>query len=94
MNLRFVALSLAMIIPASSGVLYWTLGNPAAMTHPAASAASQGGPGGDGQMAEGLNQLIEQLRKIRAESERWSRMGTACPILYGNGAVRGCSADF
>ncbi len=62
-NLRFVALSLAMIIPASSGVLYWTLGNPAAMTHPAASAASQGGPGGDGQMAEGLNQLIEQLRK-------------------------------
>ncbi len=62
-NLRLVALSLAMIIPASSGVLYWTLGNPAAMTHPAASAASQGGPGGDGQMAEGLNQLIEQLRK-------------------------------
>ncbi|CUS31388.1 Cytochrome c-type biogenesis protein CcmI [Candidatus Nitrospira nitrosa] len=62
-NLRFVALSLAMIIPASSGVLYWTLGNPAAMTHPAASVASQGGPGGDGQMAEGLNQLIEQLRK-------------------------------
>ncbi|MBH0208107.1 MAG: hypothetical protein A4C66_09315 [Nitrospira sp. HN-bin3] len=62
-NLRFVALSLAMIIPASSGVLYWTLGNPAAMTHPAVSVASQGGPGGDPQMAEGLNQLIEQLRK-------------------------------
>ncbi|OYT20622.1 MAG: c-type cytochrome biogenesis protein CcmI [Nitrospira sp. UW-LDO-01] len=62
-NLRLVALSLAMIIPASSGVLYWTLGNPAAMTHPAVSAALQGGPGGDGQMAEGLNQLIEQLRK-------------------------------
>ncbi len=62
-NLRFVALSLAMIIPASSGVLYWTLGNPAAMTHPTVSAASQGGPGGDAQMAEGLNQLIEQLRK-------------------------------
>ncbi|MBS0152130.1 MAG: c-type cytochrome biogenesis protein CcmI [Nitrospira sp.] len=62
-NLRFVALSLAMIIPASSGVLYWTLGNPAAMTHPTASAVSQGGPGGDGQMAESLNQLIEQLRK-------------------------------
>ncbi|HBH82087.1 MAG TPA: c-type cytochrome biogenesis protein CcmI, partial [Nitrospira sp.] len=62
-NLRFVALSLAMIIPASSGVLYWTLGNPAAMTHPTVSIASQGGPGGDAQMAEGLNQLIEQLRK-------------------------------
>jgi len=62
-NLRFVALSLAMIIPASSAVLYWTLGNPAAMTHPTVSAASQGGPGSDAQMAEGLNQLIEQLRK-------------------------------
>lgn len=62
-NLRFVALSLAMIIPAASGVLYWTLGNPAAMTHPTVVAASQGGPGGDGQMADSLNQLIEQLRK-------------------------------
>ena len=39
-NLRFVALSLAMIIPAASGVLYWTLGNPAAMTHPAVSSAA------------------------------------------------------
>ncbi len=62
-NLRFVAISLAMIIPVSSGVLYWTLGNPAAMTHPTVSSASQGGPGGDAQMAESLNQLIEQLRK-------------------------------
>ncbi|BFU90414.1 MAG: C-type cytochrome biogenesis protein CcmI [Nitrospira sp.] len=59
-NLRFVALSLAMIIPAASGVLYWTLGNPAAMTHPAvSSAASQGG---SGEMPDSLNQLIEQLR--------------------------------
>ncbi len=63
-NLRFVALSLAMIIPAASGVLYWTLGNPAAMTHPTlSSAASQGGPGDDSQMADSLNQLIEQLKK-------------------------------
>lgn len=63
-NLRVVALSLAMIIPASSGVLYWTLGNPAAMTHPTvSSAASQGGPGDDPQMADSLNTLIEQLRK-------------------------------
>lgn len=62
-NLRVVALSLAMIIPAASGVLYWTLGNPAAMTHPAVSAAAQGGSGNDPQMADSLNQLIEQLRK-------------------------------
>ena len=61
-NLRFVALSLGMIIPAASGVLYWTLGNPAAMTHPVvSSAASQGGE--DSQMADSLNVLIDQLRK-------------------------------
>jgi cytochrome c-type biogenesis protein CcmH len=63
-NLRLVALSLAMIIPVASGVLYWTLGNPAAMTHPTVSASSsQGGSGDDPQMADSLNQLIEQLRK-------------------------------
>ncbi len=63
-NLRLVALSLAMIIPTVSGVLYWTLGNPAAMTHPAVSASSsQSGAGDDSQMADSLNQLIDQLRK-------------------------------
>jgi len=61
-NLRFIAILLGMLIPAASGVLYWTLGNPAAMTHPGVSSA-QGGPGGDGQMADSLNTLIEQLRK-------------------------------
>ena len=61
-NLRFIAILLGMLIPAASGVLYWTLGNPAAMTHPQVSSA-QGGPGGDGQMADSLNTLIEQLRK-------------------------------
>ncbi|MDK2742225.1 MAG: c-type cytochrome biogenesis protein CcmI [Nitrospira sp.] len=64
LNLRFVALLLGMLIPAASGVLYWTLGNPAAMTHPAVpTMASQGGPGDDPQMADSLNSLIEQLRK-------------------------------
>jgi len=63
-NLRFVALSLVMIIPAASGVLYWTLGNPAAMTHPAASPmAAQSGAGDERQMMEGLNTLMERLKK-------------------------------
>ena len=63
-NLRFVALSVAMIIPAASGVLYWTLGNPAAMTHPAASPMSaQSGAGDERQMMEGLNTLMERLKK-------------------------------
>ncbi len=69
MNLRIVALTLGMIIPAASGVLYWTLGNPAAMTHPAvSSAASQGGAGEEAQMADSLNVLIEQLRKKLEQS--------------------------
>jgi len=42
-NVKFVALALVMLIPAASGVLYWTLGNPAAMTHPAASPMSAQG---------------------------------------------------
>jgi len=63
-NLRFVALSLVMIIPAASGVLYWTLGDPAAMTHPAASPMSaQDGAGDVRQMMEGLNTLIDRLKK-------------------------------
>ncbi|MDR4466620.1 MAG: c-type cytochrome biogenesis protein CcmI, partial [Nitrospira sp.] len=69
LNLRVVALSLGMIIPAASGVLYWTLGNPAAMTHPVvSSAASQGGAGEDAEMADSLNVLIEQLRKKLEQS--------------------------
>jgi len=63
-NLRFVALSLAMIIPAASGVLYWTLGNPAAMTHPTASSMSaQSGADNERQMTEGLNALVDKLKK-------------------------------
>lgn len=69
MNLRIVALILGMVIPAASVVLYWTLGNPAAMTHPAvSSAASQRGGGEDAQMADSLNVLIEQLRKKLEQS--------------------------
>jgi cytochrome c-type biogenesis protein CcmH len=64
-NVKFVALALVLTIPAASGVLYWTLGNPEAMTHPMASALS--GPQGDSdetrQMAEGLNNLIDRLKQ-------------------------------
>jgi cytochrome c-type biogenesis protein CcmH len=64
-NLRFVALTLVMAIPAASGVLYWTLGNPEAMTHPTADAlsASQGGADDARQMTEGLNTLIDRLKQ-------------------------------
>ncbi|TKB67341.1 MAG: c-type cytochrome biogenesis protein CcmI [Nitrospira sp.] len=63
-NIRLVALSLVLAIPAASGVLYWTLGNPAAMTHPTASPMSaQGGADNERQMTEGLNAMVEKLKK-------------------------------
>jgi len=79
-NLRFVALSLAMIIPAASGVLYWTLGNPAAMTHPAASPmAAQNGAADERQMIEGLNTLMERLKKKLEQNPNdatgWAMLG-------------------
>jgi cytochrome c-type biogenesis protein CcmH len=94
-NLRLVALSLAMIIPVASGVLYWTLGNPAAMTHPTVSASSSQGGSDDPQMADSLNRLIEQLRKKLEQNPndavgwgllarsymRWSDMPTRCRFL-------------
>ena len=64
-NVKFVAVALVLAIPAASGVLYWTLGNPEAMTHPMVSAVSD--PQGDSeearQMAEGLNNLIDRLKQ-------------------------------
>lgn len=70
MNVKFVALALVMTIPAASGVLYWTLGNPAAMTHPTANAlsASQGGSDDARKMAEGLNALIDRLKQKLEEN--------------------------
>ena len=63
-NIRLVALSLVLAIPAASGVLYWTLGNPAAMTHPTASSMSaQGGADNERQMTEGLNAMVDKLKK-------------------------------
>lgn len=63
-NLRRVALALVLLVPTASGVLYWTLGNPAAMTHPDVSAMSAIQASGEArQMADGLEPLIERLKK-------------------------------
>ncbi|MCP9450018.1 MAG: c-type cytochrome biogenesis protein CcmI [Nitrospira sp.] len=65
MNVKYVAAALVVLIPMASGGLYWSLGNPLAMTHPAAGAfsASQGDVEDDRLMAEGLNTLIERLKQ-------------------------------
>ena len=61
---RPVAFALAIIVPTVSGLLYWQLGNPLAMTQPtAASLSAQGGSEGAHPSADSLEALIEQLKQ-------------------------------
>ncbi len=64
LSARLVALVLSVAVPTASVVLYGTLGNPLAMTHPTASPlTAQGNSGEDREMAEGLNELVQRLRQ-------------------------------
>ena len=66
---RPVALALAIIVPAVSGLLYWQLGNPLAMTQPtAASLSAQGGPEGAHSSADALEGLVERLKQKMAQN--------------------------
>ena len=58
-NSRLVALALAMIVPTVSGLLYWELGNPLAMTQPTARSLSAQLSGLDA-MTERLKTKLEQ----------------------------------
>lgn len=61
---RPVAIALAIIVPAVSGLLYWELGNPLAMTQPtAASMSAQGGSEGASPSSDGLGPLVERLKQ-------------------------------
>jgi cytochrome c-type biogenesis protein CcmH len=61
---RPVALALAIIVPTASGLLYWQLGNPLAMTEPPASSLSAQAGGEDGSpFADGLGPLVERLKQ-------------------------------
>jgi cytochrome c-type biogenesis protein CcmH len=63
-NSRAIVVALAIIIPTISGLLYWKLGNPLAITHPSASSPTvQGGSDYDHQTSEGLDALSERLKK-------------------------------
>ena len=66
---RPVAIALAIIVPAVSGLLYWELGNPLAMTQPtAASLSAQGGPEGAHASADALEGLVERLKQKMAQN--------------------------
>ena len=63
-NSRAVVVALAVIIPTISGLLYWTLGNPEAITLPSVSPPmAQGGADYAHQTSEGLDALSERLKK-------------------------------
>jgi cytochrome c-type biogenesis protein CcmH len=63
-NGRAVVVAFAVIIPTISGLLYWTLGNPEAITLPSLSLqAGQGGSDYAHQTSEGLDALSERLKK-------------------------------
>ena len=66
---RPVAIALAIIVPVVSGLLYWVLGNPLAMTQPtAASLSAQGGPEGAHSSADALEGLVERLKQKMAQN--------------------------
>ena len=63
-NRQAVVVALAIIIPTISGLLYWTLGNPDAITLSSASLpTAQGGSDYAHQTSEGLDALSERLKK-------------------------------
>ena len=63
-NSRPVALALAIIVPTVSGLLYWELGNPLAMTQSDEPALSgQGTSEGAHQSPDGLAAMVERLQQ-------------------------------
>lgn len=63
-NRTAIAVALAVLIPTASGLLYWKMGNPLAITHPTVSnPASPDGADPGHQSAEGLDALSERLKK-------------------------------
>ena len=62
---RSVAVALAIIVPTVSGLLYWELGNPLAMTQPTADSLSAQGSSEDAHPSsdDALDALIERLKR-------------------------------
>ena len=61
---RPVAFALAIIMPTVSGLLYWELGNPHAMTEPTAASLSAQGSSDDAHpSADSLEALVERLKQ-------------------------------
>jgi cytochrome c-type biogenesis protein CcmH len=73
------AMGLVACVPVIAGVLYFMLGNPAAMT--AAPAAAQGDPAADPQVIAMVDQLAAKLRANPEDGEGWALLGRSYRVL-------------
>jgi cytochrome c-type biogenesis protein CcmH len=68
-NSRAIVVALAITVPSVSGLLYWTMGNPDAITLPSASPpTAQGESDNAHRTSEGLDALSERLKKKLAQN--------------------------
>jgi cytochrome c-type biogenesis protein CcmH len=73
------AMGLVACVPVVAGVLYFSLGNPAAMNAPAASA--QGDPAGDPQIVAMVDQLAKKLAANPEDGDGWALLGRSYRVL-------------
>jgi cytochrome c-type biogenesis protein CcmH len=73
------AMGLVACLPVIAGVLYFMLGNPAAMT--AAPAAAQGDTAADAQVIAMVDQLAAKLRANPDDGEGWALLGRSYRVL-------------
>lgn len=91
MSRRAIAVVLAVGIPAVSGVLYWKLGNPLAITNPGMTvSATSGGTDYDHRTAEGLDALAARLKN---KLEQNPNDGVGWALLARSYAELGRHAD-
>jgi cytochrome c-type biogenesis protein CcmH len=73
------AMGLVACVPVIAGVLYFSLGNPAAMN--AAPVAAQGDPTADAQVIAMVDQLAAKLRANPEDGEGWALLGRSYRVL-------------
>ena len=73
------AMALVACVPVVAGVLYFSLGNPAAMNAPAASA--QVDPAGDPQIVAMVDQLAKKLAANPEDGDGWALLGRSYRVL-------------
>jgi cytochrome c-type biogenesis protein CcmH len=73
------AMALVACLPVIAGVLYFSLGNPAAMN--AAPATAQGDPAADAQVIAMVDQLAARLRANPEDGEGWALLGRSYRVL-------------